>query len=92
MGYYANSEDPVQTPPNAASVQSLHCFLTKKSMTNVVKMKHPPEAPDTKNGFIQRWGCASQLFKKVSRFLKNLKINITVESTVTQDEAGMVLE
>ena len=31
-GYYENSADPVQTPPNAASDQGLHCLLTEISM------------------------------------------------------------
>ena len=32
LGYYANSADPVQTPPNAASDQGLHCLFTDISM------------------------------------------------------------
>ena len=29
LGYYANSADPVQMPPNVASDQGLHCLLTE---------------------------------------------------------------
>ena len=41
LGYFANSADPVQTPPYAASDQGLHCLLTEISMENAVKMKTP---------------------------------------------------
>ena len=39
LGYYENTADPVQTPPNAASDQGLHCLLTDIAMGNAVKMK-----------------------------------------------------
>ena len=39
LGYYANSADPIQMPPNAASDQGLHCLQTEISMENTVKMK-----------------------------------------------------
>ena len=39
FGYFPNSADSVQMPPNAASDQGLHCLLTEISMENAVKMK-----------------------------------------------------
>ena len=39
LGYHANSADPAQTPPNAASDLGLHCLLTEIFMDNIVKMK-----------------------------------------------------
>ena len=37
LGYYANSTDPVLTPPNAASDQGLHYLLTEISMETAVE-------------------------------------------------------
>ena len=53
LGYYANSADPVQTPPNAASDQYLHCLLTEISMEMQQKSKQPSETSKTRNGIIQ---------------------------------------
>ena len=39
LGYYANSADPVQMPPNGASYQGLHCLLAEISMENAVEIK-----------------------------------------------------
>ena len=44
--------DPVQTPPNAASDQGLHCLLTKNFMENAVKMTSTRN-PKIRNGLIQ---------------------------------------
>ena len=42
---YANSADPDQTPQNAASDQSLHCFLTGISNRSRIKMKKVHQPP-----------------------------------------------
>ena len=39
METYVHSADSVQTPPNVASDQDLHCFHTGNSMQNTVKAK-----------------------------------------------------
>ena len=39
FGYYANSVDLDQMPPNVVSDHGLHCLLTDISMQNAIKMK-----------------------------------------------------
>ena len=56
LGYYANSADPVQMLPNAASDQDLHCFFfnSENSVENIAKMK--TSTPKTRNRLIQMKG------------------------------------
>ena len=53
MGYYADNPDPVQMPQNVASDQDLPCLLVGSPMQNIVKIKNPPETPQTRNGLVQ---------------------------------------
>ena len=58
LGYYANSADPGQTPPNAASDQGLHCLFTRISLENAAK------SSKTRNGLIQMIAMDTSIVKK----------------------------
>ena len=54
LGMYAKNADPVQTPQNVVSDQSLHCLLTGFSMQNMGKSENIHKKPlKMRNGLTQ---------------------------------------
>ena len=50
--YYADNPDPVQIPQYVSN-QDLHCLLIGIPVQNIVKVKNPPETPQTRDVLIQ---------------------------------------
>ena len=48
MGKYPRTVEPVQKPQILVSDQGLLCLLTEISIQNAVKVKRPPETPETR--------------------------------------------